>query len=665
MKKFPTLSQWKQLFKILKGAERTFFLILSGLAVISAGYLVISFYINNTKVVPAYSGTYSEGLVGQPRFINPIYGETNDVDRALIDLTYSGLMTYDKDGNIVNDLVKSFQVSDDGRTYVFQLKDKLYWQDGIPLTADDVIYTIKTIQNSDYKSPLRASWLNVDSQKISDNSFALSLGTPYSSFLENLTVKIIPQHIWKNVLPENFPLSSYNLQPIGSGPYTVSNLEQNGTGFIKNITLTANHKYYQKPSYISNIIFKFFENKDDLIKAANQKTIDGFSVASLNGDESLAESQIRQGWTANEKFGVYSFSMPRYFAVFFNTQKSKLLSDGNITKGLSYAVNKQELVQKIAGSSKEKISIVNSPILPDYYGFAQPSSPYNFDLDQANKLLDKSGYKMTDSGQRTKQNDKKLAFQFNSYLSAKSKGTQVAELQKCLSKLDDNFKNLLVGETNGTYGKGTENAVTEFQKKYLPDSKPTGEVGTGTRQKLNELCFASTNNSLPLKFTLTTVDQPQMVKTANLLKDYWQKVGVTIDINAVGLSDFKDIIKNREYDALLYGEAFGNLPDFYPFWDSTQVNNPGLNLSEYQNKQADTLLRDAKQATDPEVKAQKYEALQNIILSDAPALFLYNNDYLYWASGKIKGINTTKIVDPAKRFANITNWYISTKRAWK
>ncbi|MCX6723065.1 MAG: ABC transporter substrate-binding protein, partial [Candidatus Staskawiczbacteria bacterium] len=115
----------------------------------------------------------------------------NDVDRTLIDLVYSGLMTYDKDGRIINDLIKSYQISDNGKTYTFQLKDNLYWQDGIPLTTNDIIYTIKTIQNSDYKSPLRANWLNVDAERISDKSFTLSLNSPYNSFLENCTIKII------------------------------------------------------------------------------------------------------------------------------------------------------------------------------------------------------------------------------------------------------------------------------------------------------------------------------------------------------------------------------------------------------------------------------------------------------------------------------------------
>ena len=107
------------------------------------------------------------------------------------------------------------------------------------------------------------------------------------------------------------------------------------------------------------------------------------------------------------------------------------------------------------------------------------------------------------------------------------------------------------------------------------------------------------------------------------------------------------------------------MPDLYPFWHSTQINDPGLNLSEYQNKNADQLLKDARETLDDQTKTQDYEKLQDTILTDAPALFLYNPDYLYWVSEKVKGIDTTKIVDPAKRFENITNWYVQTRRVWK
>jgi ABC-type transport system substrate-binding protein len=246
-----------------------------------------------------------------------------------------------------------------------------------------------------------------------------------------------------------------------------------------------------------------------------------------------------------------------------------------------------------------------------------------------------------------------------------SKGSEVTELQGCLSKLDPAFNSLLENETTGTYGKGTETAVTAFQEKYLPDVKSTGETGPGTRSKLNELCITPQNEFIPLEITLTTINQPQLVQVAEYLKNYWQEVGITININAVNFSELKEIIKNRDYDALLYGQALGSLPDLYPFWHSNQINDPGLNLTEYKNKEADLLLKDARETLDQETKKSKYEELQNIILANTPALFLYNSDYNYWVSNKINGVETTKIIDPSKRFSNIENWYIKTKRKWK
>jgi len=668
-KKLPSFSQWKQLFKVLKRKEKIFFLAFVILIILSGTYLLIDLYLDNTKVIPAYAGKYIEGVVGQPRFINPIYGETNDIDRTLIGLIYSGLMTYDKDGKIINDLVKNYQISNNGKTYTFELKDNLYWQDGVELTVEDVIYTIKTIQNSDYKSPLRANWLNVTVEKISKKSFSLSINSPYNSFLENCTIKIIPSHIWKDILAENFALSPYNLQPIGSGPYTLLSLQENNKNFITSLSLQVNQKYYNKLPYISKISFNFFATKEELISAANQKKIDGFDISALDENQALAEKKIRQGWNTNEKFNTYSFSLPRYFAVFFNTQSSNILSDVNITQALNNSANKQELVQKIQNSFKEKISIVDSPILPEYFGYLTPTVTYTYDTITAGKLLDKSGYKITSVEgspvQRSRANTKKSAFQFKSYLKIGSSGNETTELQACLARLDETFKTLIKDDTDSKYGKGTESAVISFQQKYLSNTTPTGEVGPSTRSKLNELCFAPQDNSLPLQFSLTTINQPQLIETANILKEYWQNIGATINIKIVELSELKDIIKNRDYDALLYGQALGSEPDLYPFWHSTQINDPGLNLSIYQNKKADQLLKDARETLDINLKSQKYESLQNIILADAPAIFLYNPNYIYWVSGKIKGIDTLKIVDPAKRFQNIQNWFINTRRTWK
>ncbi|MDO8530035.1 MAG: ABC transporter substrate-binding protein [bacterium] len=666
MSKFPSFSQWKQIFKVLKKWEKVALAAFVALAILSFTFLTIDLYITNTKVAPALGGTYTEGIVGQPRFINPIYGETNDVDRTLIDLVFSSLVTYDKNGQISNDLAETYTVSPDGKTYEFTLKDNIFWHDGKALTPDDIVFTIKTIQNSDYKSPLRANWIDVDVQKTSEKSVTFTLKTPYNSFLENLTVKILPKHTWESISPENFSLSAYNLQPIGSGPFIFENLRQTNTGFIKTLQLASNRKYYNKPAFISTLVFQFFEKKEELVRAASSKAIDGFSLASLENNQLQAEREIKQGWLEGNRFETYSFSLPRYFAVFFNNQKSSVFADENLRKALSSAVNKEELVKKIKLETKNNILTVDSPILPDFFNYQPPTAPYHFDVDATMSLLDKTGYKENVNGQREKTTIKQPAFQFKSYLKVGAKGTEVTELQKCLARLaGDSFGSLLGDETTGTYGTRTENAVTEFQKKYLPDLKPTGETGASTRQKLNELCVPPSQNSQLLKFTLTTINQPQLLQIANSLKQYWENIGVLVEIRAVSIVDLKPIIKNRSYDALLYGEALGARPDLYPFWHSSQKVDPGLNLSAYENKEVDLLLKEARETLDENVKKQKYEKMQNIILNNAPALFLYNPSYIYWVSEEVQSVDTIKIIDPAKRFSNITNWYIKTKRTWK
>jgi peptide/nickel transport system substrate-binding protein len=657
--KFPNFSQWKRIFKILQKKEKIALLILFIFALGSSIFLLTGFYLNHTKIAPANGGSYIEGTVGQPRFINPIYGETNDVDRDLIELIFSGLMTYDKDGKLVGDLVDSYKISEDGKTYEFKLKDNILWHDSKPVTSEDVVFTIQTIQNSDYKSPLRANWLDVDTEIISDKSFRLTLKSPYNSFLENCTLKIIPKHIWENILPENFVLSFYNLQPIGSGPYKFKNLRQTDAGFIKSITLKSNPQYYLGTPHISEISFNFFEKKEDLVKAADKKEIDGFSSAFLNGS------------VPPKEFIPYSFTTPRYFAVFFNIagqtgQKSNIFSDQKVRQALNYGVNKDEIISQLGSDILKKYGIetfhvVESPILPDFFGYKNPSETYGYDVDKAKGLLDEAGFKEKEGGPREKNITKTPAFQFKTTLSTGSQGSEVEELQKCLAKDPDIYQ----GEATGYFGKSTKEAVVKFQNKYSLDITNFGVVGKTTRQKLNEICTPPPQETLPLQFVLTTVNQPSMIQAANILKSQWEKIGAAVDIRALSILDLKSAIKDREYDSLLYGEALGMLLDPYPFWYSSQKIDPGLNLTGYDNGDVDKLLKEGRETLEESEKEEKYESFQDILIKDSPAVFLYNSDYFYLINNKIKGIEAKKIADPAKRFFDIENWYLKTRRVWK
>lgn len=661
IEKWPSTRQWANLFKILTLREKIFFLSLFFIFCAALIFISIFFYEDNTRTIPTIGGTYVEGILGQPRFINPIFANS-DADRDISQLVYSGLMKYDENMGIIPDLAQSFEVSEDGKTYKFYLKENLTWEDKSPITADDIIFTVKTIQNPDYKSPFRANWVGVDIEKLNDLSVKFILKKPYSSFLENCTLKIMPQHIWREITPENFAFDSHNLKPVGSGPYKIKELKQEKDETFSYLSLKPNSLYYGKNPYISEIKFNFFGSESDLIKAARQKRIDGFSLSA--------------GQNTDKRWRVYNLSLPRYFAVFFNEEKSKVLSDENIRAALNYATDKNEVAKKALGLNSSNAgavsgAIANSPILPEIYGLAEPKINYNFDQQKAKDILSKAGYKDENNDNvLEKTTSKKSAFQLKSDLKLNSQGTEVEELQKCLAKFSDIYPN---GEVTGKFGKKTEEAVIKFQEKYKDEilkpaglDKGTGQVGKTTRTKLNQLCFANNTDVNTLKFTLITVDQPQMANVAEELKRQWKVIGVEIEIKKLPISQIEqDFIKPREYEMLLFGEVLSAFPDLYPFWHSSQIKDPGLNLSEYVNKDADKLMEDIRNSSDQSSRNEKLLSLQEIILGDAPADFLYSPDYVYFASKKADGINVKKIVDPSKRFTGIENWYVKTKRIWK
>lgn len=645
----PSLAQWRQFFKILSLKEKTIFFGGAMMAIAAAGYLAADFWQNNTVEIPAEGGVYTEGVIGRPRFLNPIYAASYGADQDIVELLFTGLLEYDSKGKIVPGLA-DYEISDDGKIYEFSLRENAKWSDGAPITSDDAIYTVKIIQDQSYKSPLRPQWIGVETEKISETSFRFKLPQPYSSFAENCTLKIIPRHIWEDVNADNFSLAPFNLNPVGAGTYRMKKTNIGAGGAIESVELERNPHYHGAAPWLRQVNFMFFADSGEMATAFRQGKIQGYVLRENNGGIPAGAA-------------VYNYFIPRYFALFFNTQNNGAAADAAVRAALARAIDKNAVIKSIPGG---RATAIDGPLLEAVGSVLPPENILAYNPKEAAELLDKAGYVLGEDGWRVMTASRKPAFQFTKTLVKGSKETaEIQELQKCLARAV-----MPELEATGNFGDQTLTAVNLFQEKYRAEildpqglKNPTGDVKAGTREKLNEICFPAQNNQQELKIAITTADREPFLSVANAIKNQWENIGVGVEIKEIPAADIeRDAAKPRAYDALLYGQLPGMIPDLYPFWHSSQKIDPGLNFSLYENKDADKLMEEIRAESDPAIRAEKLGALQNLIAQDAPAIFLYNPHYLHIVSKSVKGIKTGAIADPARRFAGIAEWHIATKK---
>lgn len=559
----PTWSQLKYLPRYFVRSEKFILLGLVIVVLVSLGFLGVKFSLEKMEIVPDFGGEYVEGLVGAPRYVNPILAQTNDVDMDLSRLIFSGLFKYDAAQVLTPDLAEKFEVSDDKRVYTVYLKDNLTWHDGGKLTAADIVFTVSLIKDRFFRSPLYAGFRGVAAEMVDDKTLKFTLDEAYAPFLGMLTFGILPEHLWYNIPAQSANLAEYNIKPIGSGPFKFKSLTKDKNGGIKIYTLVSNENFYGKKPYLEKLIFKFYPDYDSAVTALLNQNIEAISFLPEETEESLQSKKIIK----------YSLSLPQYTAIFFDQKNNEFLKDAVVRKALALAINKDKIVTEALGGKGEAIY---GPILMGYVGYSPDIKKIAFDQGFAKDNLEKAGYKLVEGENFRKKGDKTL------------------------------------------------------------------------------------------KIILTTVDRPEYARVAEIIKTNWEAIGVQVELNAISPAKIqREIIKPRAYESLMLGTILGFDPDPYPFWHSSQIEDPGLNLSLYANRNIDKLLEEARQMDDAEGRAKKYLEFQNILADDIPAIFLYSPRYTYVVSAEVLGIDVARISVPSDRFAGIFNWYKETKRRWK
>ena len=358
-----TLIFFKRLYQLpqyLSKIEKGIVLFLSGIILITTALYGFEKFFVKKIPTPAFGGTFIEGGVGEIRTLIPILKQ-NETEKDISKLIFSSLVKENEKREMTGDLAEKWEMSPDGKRYTFYLREAK-WQDGVKLTADDVLFTLSLILNPETKSPFIEAFKEVEIKKIDDKTVSFDLKTPFAPFLSSLTVPVLPKHLLSQVSPEKLANSPFAKKPIGSGPFKLTKITQQREE--TSVTLKANRDYYLKKPYLNKFIFKIYKDKEEVLRAFSKKQILGF----LDG--------------GSEQSGGYKIILPQYKAVFFNLDSPNL--DKTTRKALVLATDKQEILDNIKG-----VKQIDSPILPGFLGYKEGTKS-TFDLEKAKSILVKS-----------------------------------------------------------------------------------------------------------------------------------------------------------------------------------------------------------------------------------------------------------------------------------
>jgi ABC-type transport system substrate-binding protein len=294
--------------KVLNRIDKIALLVLCVILLALLGFKFNKDWFSKTKTIPAIGGTYTEVLIGEAKYLNPILAKS-DTDRTINHLIYSGLTKIDSSGNVVADLAQSWEISPDGKTYKFVLKDNVLWQDGDNFSATDVVETIGAIKNQNIKSPYYESWKDVQVESPDEKTVIFQLKNSYGPFIYNTEIGIIPSHI---------DPSSISSSPVGTGQYKFQRAISGKNKNIEEVQISRSDSYYGTKPYISEVNFKIAVDEDQARKKFSYK-----ETSSISG-------LIEKG----EGISNYSFPTSRNFGLVFNLAKDPY-KDLNLRKKIS------------------------------------------------------------------------------------------------------------------------------------------------------------------------------------------------------------------------------------------------------------------------------------------------------------------------------------------
>lgn len=360
--------------------------------------------------IPIRGGRYTEAVVGGvPTAINPLLPETM-TDPNVTSLVFSGLTKLDGNGNIYGDLADKIDLDPQGKVYTFRIRDNATWQDGQPVTPQDVLFTIRLVQDPRFPGDpaLADFWRTVTVELPGGNQVRFTLADRYAPFLSYTTLGLLPQHLLGGIKAEELRDLPFNLQPVGTGPYRFVNLEPAGPA----VNLTLWTKHYQALTesayFVQELRFQYYPSFELALEAAKQAKQTG--VMGLADVPVTSIGQAAAALNPNDKdpqWRFYGYNVAAYTALVFNFQ-SPIFGDRAVRQAVSYAIDREMLVRNAMGGQALP---GDGPIHPSSWAYKDERAKRPYDPTLAKQTLDAAGWKQKAADQpRENASGQKLTF---------------------------------------------------------------------------------------------------------------------------------------------------------------------------------------------------------------------------------------------------------------
>ncbi len=368
------------------------------------------------------------GWAGSPDSLNPAAGLLTEA-YTVYELIYSSLFERSLDGTYVFDLADSMTVSDDNLTYTFHIRPGVKFHDGTPVTANDVAFSLNFYwTHEDFPYMSGYTWMFESVEATDDSTVVLKLMDVVPSIEYQLVyLYILPEHIWAEYDNET-ALEFENLEMIGSGPFKMVDYSQG-----EYVHLATNPDWYGMMPKIDEVLFQTFSNQDALVQAIKTGQVDMITEMPLTNVSTLSS-------TANVQVVLGAPLAPEVTDLLINLVTDEncppgdgicsgnpALKDHNVRLALAHATDKQELIDVVLlGMGTPGLTLIPDSLVPWYN---DSITDYDYDVDEANRILDEAGYIDTnaDGVRETPDGTGSLTFRLN-WSNESTVNSRVAEL---------------------------------------------------------------------------------------------------------------------------------------------------------------------------------------------------------------------------------------------